>query len=111
VLRDLLVAQLVLLRQELALLVLQPRDVIRRLRDLGGESEIEEDADEHGAKAEVRMAERIQVQAVDSSLLATCTKPRVRRRRRAGACCTPAVPRRRRVNIRVDIKSCASFVT
>src|SRR5713101_3507627 len=42
---------------------------------------------------------------------ATCTKPRVRRRRRAGTCCAPPiVPRRRRVSIRVDVKTCASFV-
>src|SRR6476661_7450247 len=41
-------------------------------------------------------------------LLATCTKPRVRLRRRTGACCTAAAPRRRRVSIRVDIKTCAS---
>src|SRR5260370_36362550 len=42
---------------------------------------------------------------------ATCTKPRVRRRRRAGTCCAPPiVPRRRRVSIRVDVKTYASCV-
>src|ERR1700694_4857589 len=40
-------------------------------------------------------------------------KPRVRRLRRgagAGACCAPAALRRRRANIRVDVKTYFSFV-
>src|SRR6266704_2604249 len=44
---------------------------------------------------------------------ATCTKPRVRRRRRGWAVTcgdAPAVPRRRRANMRVDVKACASFL-
>ena len=59
-LRDLLVAELVLLREELALLVLQARDLIGRLGDLRREGEIEEDADDDCAEAQVGVAECIQ---------------------------------------------------
>jgi hypothetical protein len=47
----LLVAKLVLLRDELALLALEPGDVIGGLGDLRGEAEVEEDRDQDRAEA------------------------------------------------------------
>ena len=58
----LLVAELVLLGDELALLGLQLRDVIGGLRDLCGQAELEEDRDQDRAEAEVGVTERAQVQ-------------------------------------------------
>jgi len=65
--RDLLVAELILLSDQLALLVLEPRDVVGRLRDLRGEAQVKEDGDQDGAEPEVRMAERVQPQPLDCS--------------------------------------------
>ena len=64
--RDLLVAELVLLGEQQTLLVLQSSDVVGRLRDLGGERQVEEDADQNCPQAEVGVAECIQLQAVGS---------------------------------------------
>src|SRR5487761_372749 len=65
VLRHFLVAQLVLLRQQLALLVLQQGDLIGGLRELCREREIEKTPDQGGAKAQVRVAEHVQVEALN----------------------------------------------
>src|SRR6266849_8886664 len=59
----LLIAQLVLLGHELALLVLQPGDVIGRLGDLSCQCQIEEDADQRRAEEEVGVPVRVQMQA------------------------------------------------
>src|SRR5436309_1174943 len=58
----LLVAQLVLLGDELALLVLEAGDVIRGLRDLRGDREIEEDDDHERADRHVGMTKDVQPQ-------------------------------------------------
>ena len=63
--RDLLVAELILLSDQLSLLVLEACDVVGRLRDLSGEAEVEEDGDQDGAGPEVGMAERVQPQPFD----------------------------------------------
>src|ERR1700674_1654914 len=60
--RYLLVAQLILLRDELALLVLKAGDVVGRHGHLGRDRQIKEDADQRRAKEKVSVAERAQPQ-------------------------------------------------
>ena len=62
--RHLLVAELVLFGDELALLVLQPGDVVGRLRDLRGEREVEQDADQSDAERQVSVCVGVQLQAL-----------------------------------------------
>jgi hypothetical protein len=59
---DLLVAELVLLGDQLPLLVLEPRDVVRGLGDLGREGQVEEQRDHNRADAHVGMTEPVQAQ-------------------------------------------------
>src|SRR6266571_5321628 len=57
-----LVAELVLLGDQLALLVLEARHVVRGLRDLGCDREVEEQRDEDRADADVGVAENAHVE-------------------------------------------------
>jgi len=60
--RDLLIAKLVLLRDQLSLLVLEACDVIGGLRDLGCDRQVEQDDDHERPDKYVGVAEHVQPQ-------------------------------------------------